>query len=360
MLSLMSKSVLSVKLSTDIIQKMFRILLLFFLLAPLSVHAGSFPDVPESREEYEAVENLKTRGIINGNPDGTFGPDAFVNRAEAITIVVRAVANAKNLPPADSCFPDVNGEDWYVKPVCYARDLGWVAGYPNGTFQPVRTVSKAEFLKILLNAYGVDVNAIEVFTDPVAPDAANPDEWYFPFLSYALASSMTSADSFGNLNPGIALTRGQVALLMYRYLIYKEGGRTQELLLFAEKDIRAVFSHLDELEIDKAKFAASRIRLATWGAKQKLPDAEVVLVTEKLSESLRELTDAYKLLKGGAVEVALEKAQLAYRLSDEADLLSGTAVLYTSRVKSYAHELANDIRAYLSTHSSSATVSSQL
>lgn len=327
---------------------MFCILLLFILLAPLSAYAGSFPDVPELREEYGAVESLKQRGIVKGNPDGTFGPDTFVNRAEAITIVVRAVANAQNLPPADSCFPDVSGEEWYVKPVCYARDLGWVAGYPDGTFQPVRTVSKVEFLKILLNAYGVDVNSIEVFTDPVAPDATNPDEWYFPFLSYALASSMTSADSFGNLNPGIALTRGQVALLMHRYLLYKEGGRAQELLLFAEKDIRSVFFHLDELEVDNAKYAAARIRLAAWGAKKKLSDSEVVLVTEKLAEALRELADAYKLVEGGAVEPALEKAQSAYRLSDEADVLSGAAVLYTSRVKSYAHELADDIRAYLS------------
>ena len=345
----MSKSVLYVKLSTDIIPKMFRVLLAFIIfLAPVSVFAGSFSDVPESREEYEAVENLKKRGIVKGHPDGTFGPDDVVNRAEAITIVVRAVANAQNLPPADTCFPDVSGESWYVKPVCYARDLGWVAGYPDGTFQPVRTVSKVEFLKILLNAYGVDVNSIEIFTDPVAPDAVAPDEWYFPFLSYALASSMTSADSFGNLNPSIALTRGQVALLMHRYLLYKEGGRAQELLLLAEKDIRAVFSHLDKLEVDNAKYAAARINLASWGAKQKLPDAEVVLVTEKLAEALRELADAYKLVEGGAVEPALEKAQLAYSLSDEADELSGAAALYTSRVKSYAHELADDIRAYLS------------
>ncbi len=327
---------------------MIRVLLLFFLLAPLSAYAGSFPDVPESREEYEAVENLKTRGVIKGNPDGTFGPDAFVNRAEAITIVVRAVANAQNLPPADSCFPDVAGEDWYVKPVCYARDLGWVAGYPNGTFQPVRTVSKVEFLKILLNAYGVDVSFVEEFKDPLAPDATNSEEWYFPFISYSLASSMTSADSFGNLNPGVALTRGQVALLMHRYLLYKEGGRAQELLLFAEKDIRAVFSHLDELEVDRAKYAASRVKLAAWGAEQKLAESEVVLVTEKLAEALNALADAYKLVEGGAVESALEKAQLAYRLSDEADAISGTAALYTGRVKSYAHELADDIRSYLS------------
>ena len=122
----------------------------FFLIA-FPVHAQSFSDVSQSREDFAAIEDLKGRGVFTGRPDGTFGPDDFVNRAEAITIVVRAVANVSNLPTFKNCFPDVYGEEWYVQSVCYAKDLGWIAGYPDGTFQPVRTVAKAEFLKILLS-----------------------------------------------------------------------------------------------------------------------------------------------------------------------------------------------------------------
>jgi hypothetical protein len=306
----------------------------------------SFSDVPPSREEHRAVENLKNRGVVQGRPDGTFGPDDAVNRAEAITIVVRAVANVKNLPQLRDCFPDVHGDHWYVQAVCYAKDLDWVEGYPDGSFQPVRTVAKAEFLKILFNAYGTDTDATAELHIPLAPDAANPDEWYYPFLTFALANSMTRVDSFGNLNPGAALTRGQVALLLHRYLLYREGGRDQDILSNAEKDIRAVFEYLDELRIDRASFAAGRVAVASWGASQRVPETRVVKVTTKLSEALRTLVEAYRLVQGGNLPEALVKASAAYHLADEADALNQGVTVYTDRVRSYAHDLAEDIRSH--------------
>lgn len=320
---------------------------LFLILAPFPVFAAqSFSDVPPAREEYEAVEDLRARGIVEGRPDGTFGPDTQVNRAEAITIVVRAVANVRNLPAFDRCFPDVGGDAWYVKPVCYAFDLDWVSGYPDGTFQPIRTVAKAEFLKILLNAYGVDTSLIEKFRDPLAIDVRNPDEWYVPYLSYALASSMTSTDAYGHLNPGAMLTRGQVALMMHRFVLYREGVRTQQLLTSAEKDIRAVFSHLDALEVDRAEEDIARVRLAIFGAIERQPDAEIIKSTGTLTEALRVLVSAYRLTQEGDMEAALAATQNAYRTADAADDGSDAVRTYTDRVRAYAHDFAEDIRAY--------------
>lgn len=326
---------------------MYRVVLIAVLLViPPFAFAQSFADVPQTREEYRAIEDLKGRGIVKGRPDGTFGPDEPVNRAEAITIVVRAVANEKNLPEFTHCFPDVYGESWFVQPVCYAQDLGWVQGYPDGTFQPIRTVAKAEFLKILFHGYGTDTDPVGALRIPLGPDAAHPDEWYFPYLSYALASSMTSVDSFGNLNPGVALTRGQVALLVYRFLQYREGHRDQEILINAEKDIRLVFSRLDELRVDLASFAVGRTEVAAWGAQQRVPEARVVKVTIKLTEAMRTLVDAYSLVQQGNLEAARTKSSDAYHLADEADALNLGVTVYTDRVRSYAHDLAEDIREY--------------
>ncbi len=327
--------------------RVFFVWLLLLLQGSVYAEVGqSFLDLPPSREEFAAVEELKDRGIIQGRPNGTFGPDDFVNRAEAITVVVRAVANEKNLPNLDHCFPDVVEGDWYVRPVCYAFDLGWVSGYPDGTFQPVRTVSKVEFLKILLNAYGIDTAVVNEFRDPLALDAGNPDEWYFPYLSYALLSSMTSADTYGNLNPGAALTRGQVALLIHRLILYREGVRTQDLLTFAEKDIRAVFFHLDALSVTRAAEAVARVRLAVFGASERQPDAAVIKGTAKLADALRALVDAYRLTEQGSLDTSLTKSQEAYQLCDQADALHDSVRTYTDRIRSYAHDLAEDIRAY--------------
>ena len=88
--------------------------------------------------------------------------------------------------------------------------------------------------------YGVDTEDVSALAKPLAPDASDETQWYFPFLSYALASSMTRADGSGNLNPGAALTRGQVALLTHRFLLYREGERNQALLVEAERDMRFI------------------------------------------------------------------------------------------------------------------------
>lgn len=315
-------------------------------LVSVPAYAASYSDVPQSREDYIAVEDLTSRGIFQGRPDGTFGPDDFVNRAEAITIVVRAVANEKNIIAKKNCFPDVHGDDWYVKYVCYAHDLGWVSGYPDGTFQPIRTVSKVEFLKILLNAYGVEVEELDKFMDPIAHDASDANAWYFPYMKYALASSMTSADSFENLNPGIALTRGQVALLTDRFLLYREGGRDQSLLTFAEKDIRSSFDHLDSLDVHASKYAISRARLAAEGVVMRSTGESVVDATIKLIDSVADLVDAYAAVKSGDLDRGVALSQHAYGKSAEADNMTDNVKIYTDRVRDYAHELANQIRSY--------------
>lgn len=321
-------------------------LFVVFFLVAFPVSAQSFSDVTESREDFASIEDLKGRGVFEGRPDGTFGPDDFVNRAEAITIVVRAVANVNNLPTLKNCFPDVYGEEWYVQPVCYAKDLGWVSGYPDGTFQPVRTVAKAEFLKILLNGYGVDLEPIEKFKRPLAADVSDGNTWYFPYLSYALASSMTSADTFGNLNPGNALTRGQVALLVHRFLLYREGQRTQELLRYAEQDVRRVFAALDVIQVGRAFEAASRVKLAAYGALERLPDSAIVQVTDRLAEALLSLVYAYDLVQQGALPGALASTQEAYRFADDTDAINEGSTVYTDRIRAYAHDLAEDIRTY--------------
>ena len=323
------------------------------ILFPIGVYAQtkvsspSFSDVPQSREEFEAVENLKRRGIIEGRPNGTFGSDDFVNRAEAVTIVVRAVANVRNLPSSKKCFPDVQGDLWFVRTVCYAKDLDWVAGYPDKTFQPVRTVAKGEFLKILLNAYGVDTDAVvRQWKEGLASDAQDPSQWYFPYLAYAVASSMTHADDAGNLNPGAALRRGQVALLVHRFLLHREGERTQALLTESEKDIRQAFAKLDALDILPAQFATARVRLMAWGALERLPDSGVVRATAKLGDALAALVHAYSLVQQSQMESALAASGYAYALADEADRLSGDVRVYSDRIRSAAHTLAEAVRGH--------------
>jgi hypothetical protein len=57
----------------------------------------SFSDVPSSHFAFEAIEDLKKRGIIMGYRDGTYRPESTVNRAEAVKIIVAPFVNPQQL-----------------------------------------------------------------------------------------------------------------------------------------------------------------------------------------------------------------------------------------------------------------------
>jgi hypothetical protein len=68
----------------------------------------------------------------------------------------------------------------------------------------------------------------------------------------------------------------------------------------------------------------------------------------RLGDALRSLAGAYRLVSEGDLNGALRAAQEAYGLAGEADALNRSALIYTDRVRAYAHALANDIRAHQS------------
>lgn len=88
-----------------------------------------FSDVPSSRWSNRAISTLANAGIISGYPDGTFKPGQTITRAEFTVIAVRfdTVTNASNP------FTDTVGH-WAEKQISFAASKGWVNGYPDGTF----------------------------------------------------------------------------------------------------------------------------------------------------------------------------------------------------------------------------------
>ena len=124
----------------------------------------AFTDIPGSSNYY--VDYLSARGIVQGNPDGTFGGDAFVSRAEACAMLARLFG----IETADfePIYEDVAADAWYSGYVCALNRLGVVETDEN--FNPDRTVTREElntmFYRILKQLPG--------FEEP-------PEEGYDPF-----------------------------------------------------------------------------------------------------------------------------------------------------------------------------------
>ncbi len=117
------------------------------------------PGVPADVQgtAYEAaVKALMDKGIISGYPDGTFRPEGTITRAEACVVIVQAMmASEKDLnDAAKKDFPDLAGYDWAAKYINYAAAKGAITGYPSGNFGPAWHVTYAEMASMLVRAMG--------------------------------------------------------------------------------------------------------------------------------------------------------------------------------------------------------------
>jgi len=181
----------------------------FILFFPVTCFA--FSDLPESDTHYNSLTYLEYEGVIGGYDDGTVRPNNQINRAELVKILVEGLRKTTKSTHKD-CFPDVH-EEWFAKYVCYALENDWIAGYPDGTFQPAQNVNKVEALKIILNAFDVPTSdpSGSIFKD------TSFDAWYMPYLTAAKNKGLL--EETGNyFSPSNFRTRGEVAETVARIM----------------------------------------------------------------------------------------------------------------------------------------------
>ncbi len=194
-----------------------RSLILFgLLLLPLSASA-SFSDVSATHQNRRPIEYLQQAGVLHGYQDGLFRPAFTINRAEFLKVLVAARGID---PPADlysNCFPDVKDE-WYARYVCYALSQEWVQGYPDGTFGPERPVSFVEAVKMLVNVRGY----LLAESNDIERRGLDSSVWFTPYLTTALLRDVVSYEQVWGQSAiplQSALTRGRVAEFIYRSLL---------------------------------------------------------------------------------------------------------------------------------------------
>ena len=137
---------------------------------------NSFSDVSEGQWHNKAISTLANAGVLTGYPDGTFGPSRSITRAELVTIVDR-FAEAEG---GVASFFDV-GTHWAASSIGSSEANSWVNGYPDGSFKPNGAITRAETFAVvnrLLGRYVNDVNCLlsgmETFSDNL-----DTTKWYY-------------------------------------------------------------------------------------------------------------------------------------------------------------------------------------
>jgi hypothetical protein len=130
-----------------------------------------FSDVLESDWHYEIITKKAFLGFVNGYPDGTFKPDAPITRAEAATIIFNILNLEENAEAAD-IFLDSNMIPSWAKGIIGAvYEAGYILGYPDGTFRSGENITRAESVFMINNAVFVepDEEEEEPVVDPLPP-----------------------------------------------------------------------------------------------------------------------------------------------------------------------------------------------
>lgn len=124
---------------------------IFFRLLQPEVRDGNlsdtnvFTDVTENDWHNVSVSTMAELNIIKGRTETTFVPDAPITRAEFAAICARFDTG---LTEGDSNLTDISGH-WAEEEIERAVSLGWIAGYPDGTFKPNQFITRAEAVSII-------------------------------------------------------------------------------------------------------------------------------------------------------------------------------------------------------------------
>ena len=175
-----------------------------------------FPDVPMSNKYHDAIGLLTEIKVFSGYPDGTFQPNKTLNRAELMKILAISDLKGEDTSTYRDCFPDVTDE-WFAPYVCYGASLGWIQGYTDGLFHPERIVSRAEALKIIFKSADTEIPSFANVRELPYEDVFG-SAWFAPYVveAYNVGLLENIGATFG---PNQGQTRGQVAEIIYRYFV---------------------------------------------------------------------------------------------------------------------------------------------
>lgn len=221
------------------------ILALALLVGTTSVvYASVFPDVPDGHLFQREIEELVRSGVVNGNPDGTFDPDAPVNRAAMLKMLYLAKGRTPD-PLSTKCASDVEVGAWYESYVCDAYLRGDVKGYANGTFGPEKAVNRVEALKMIVKVFGIPLDEVTNENREVVNFAdVSLSAWYTQYLLTAYTRKVLPipGQTGAYFYPDQPLTRGEAAAMIYNAMHADLSIRRQEAEPSSTSSSSSVFS----------------------------------------------------------------------------------------------------------------------
>lgn len=183
----------------------------------LDIIGSPFTDISGNSVYFDAVLWAVDKGITNGTTATTFAPNENCTRGQVVTFLWRE-AGSPEPESSDNPFDDVSDSGPckpYYKAILWAAENGITTGYPDGSFRPNDTVTRAQFVTFLWRAAGSPEpeSSDNPFNDV---SATGPGAPYYKAILWAVEQGITNGYGQYTFRPNATCTRWQVVLFMYR------------------------------------------------------------------------------------------------------------------------------------------------
>ncbi|PID16143.1 hypothetical protein CSV63_05765 [Sporosarcina sp. P34] len=183
--------------------------LLVFAATPFQAQAATqFSDVDKHWAKKE-IMYLADRNIIGGFPDGTFKPNDPITRAQASSMLIKALKIPLVKNPTIQ-FKDVSKKSSYYQILATVNEKGIMRG-DNGFMRPGEDTSRAHMAAIIRRSFNIPVDRQATFVD------VSPTHWSFPDIN-GIAKKGITGGSEGKYMPADSVTRSQFAAFLVRAL----------------------------------------------------------------------------------------------------------------------------------------------
>lgn len=222
------------------------VLLSLLLIQPLSISASEI-----STSQSPSLNTTDHFPYIVGI-EGKFLPENTLSRAQAAMILARLMIDENGEGLYDETrsysadFIDVPADAWFASAVGLMQQYAVIKGYDDGTFQPDREITRAEFATLISRFEPLETVSLSY------PDL-EPDFWAYPYLAHAVAKGYMSGYDDGTIQPNRPITRAETVKIVNRLL-----GRMPDLTYIA------ALPHLPLTDLDTGHWAFADVLEATY------------------------------------------------------------------------------------------------
>jgi hypothetical protein len=195
-------------------------MLLMGLILPATVTASGLTDISGHWAEKEIAQWVE-EGVVNGYPDGTFRPNESITRAEFMTLINRVFGFTKE---AGLDFIDVKAADWFYKDIAKAVGAGYISGYPDNTVKPGNRISRQEAAVALCKALELPFMESDEKVKGFSDFASIPG-WSRSYVNALVEEGLIAGYPDGSFRPTKDITRAETVAMLAKGVTVEIDGK---------------------------------------------------------------------------------------------------------------------------------------